>query len=439
MTGANILVDTGEMKFLVDCGIEQRENLCSEINHGTFSYDPRDVKALIVTHAHLDHIGRIPKLVRDGFHGTIHSTMPTKELAALMFEDALSIMSAPEQAADCTPLYDRDDADRALSLWHTHAYHEPFAMGDVSVVLLDAGHILGSAVAVCERNGKQLAFSGDLGNTPEPILNETEYPVGADYLLIESVYGDRVHEGREMRRERLKEVIEAVRQERGVLLIPSFSIERTQVLLYEINSMVESGEIEPLPVFLDSPLAIKVTEVFARHREMMNPAVRERIAKGDDPFQFEGLKFTLKRAQSREIEREENPKIIIAGAGMSHGGRIRTHEKQYLRDTHATILFVGYQAPGSLGRRILDGAHAVEIEGEWVRVQANVESIFGYSGHKDRDGLMEFVEKTGPQVKKVFVILGEPKSSLFLAQRLHDFLGMSAMVPERGEVVSIDW
>lgn len=439
VTGVNILVETDSQKFLVDCGLRQREHICDSDNYAPFAYNPADIDVLFVTHAHADHIGRIPKLVRDGFKGAIISTEPTRDLAAIMFDDALSLMTNPEHA-QCAPLYSKEDVVRSLELWKTYGYRETFsALNGVETEFLDAGHILGSAMVSCTKQGKRVLFTGDLGNIPEPLLEETQSPEGTDYLVMESVYGDRLHEKKEERRGNLKAAIELARRKQGTLLIPSFSIERTQILLYEINSMVESREIQPIDVYLDAPLAIRVTGIYAKYREYLNAEVRGRYEKGDDPFSFDGLTLTPKVSASREIANAKDPKIIIAGAGMSVGGRIRSHEKEYLSDSNATILFVGYQSPGSLGRRILDGASRVQIEGENVPVKAQVLSVMGYSGHADRDQLMMFVEKTAPSLKKVFVVMGETKSSMFLAQRINDFLGVDAICPEGKQALPIDW
>lgn len=439
VTGANFLLETESANMLVDCGTVEDGQVCGTANFEPFAYDPRSINALFVTHAHADHIGKIPKLVRDGFRGTIYSTPATKDLAALMFDDALGIMREHEQEHGCELLYEKEDVERALSLWQTLEYHRTLVIGDIHLELFDAGHILGSALVKFSRNDRSILFTGDLGNTPEPLLNDTEYPSGINYLVMESVYGDRIHEGRAERREKLKAIIEDTRERRATLLIPSFSIERTQILLYEMNSMVESGEIGQISVVLDAPLAARVTEVFKRYSERFNPAVRARIAAGDDVFAFPGLSITHTTAESRAIHNASGPQIIIAGAGMSAGGRIRAHEREYLGDKKATILFVGYQAVGSLGRRIQEGAKKVRIDDEYVRIHARVETLTGYSGHADRDMLLDFLDKTGESLEKVFVTMGEPRASMFFAQRAKDFLGLDAVVPQKGDIVSLDF
>lgn len=439
VTGANFLLDTGTQKVLIDCGSHAQDHACDIKNFEAFPYDPASIQVLLVTHSHADHIGRIPKLVKDGFRGVIYSTEPTKDIASVMFDDALSIMQSQAEHEGCDILYEKGDIEQALDLWKTAPYHEPFALGDMQCEFFDAGHVLGSALIKLTRNGRVIFFSGDLGNSPEPLLNDTEHPEGAHYILMESVYGDRLHEARGERTERLKEEIEATRKDNGTLLIPSFSIERTQVLLFEINDMVEKKEIAPIAIYVDAPLATRITQRFRMYANFLNPDARDHFAKGDDPFAFPGLTVVGSTEESRGIHTKPSPKVIIAGAGMSAGGRIRSHEKYYLGDKHAAVLFVGYQAVGSLGRRIQDGAEKVQIDGEWIRVHARMSTLTGYSGHADRDQLMQFVENAGDQLEHVFVAMGEPKSSIFLAQRIKDFFGIEASAPETGDTKEINF
>lgn len=439
VTGANFLFDTGEKKILIDCGTRERENDGVRQVQQAFPYDPAGMDALVVTHAHQDHIGRIPELVRAGFRGAIFSTPPTKELSALMFDDAIEIMERAQKEKGEEPTYSRADADRAVSLWKTYGYHEPFEIGDASVELLDAGHILGSAMVRFMRGSKAVIFTGDLGNSPEPLLNDTESPSGANYIVMESVYGDRVHEARDDRYAILKSAVESAREHSGTLLIPSFSLERTQVLLYELNTMIEKGEIAPITVYLDAPLAIRATAIFEKHRDYFNADVQRHYASGDDPFSFNGLKLTPHVAESKAIHDSPDPKVIIAGAGMSGGGRVRAHEKRYLGDNRNTVLFVGYQAPGTLGRRIQDGEKKIMIDYDHIHVRANIMTVTGYSGHKDRDGLIAFAESARESAEEIFVVMGEPQASIFLAQRIRDFAGINARVPHAGELAELAW
>ena len=440
VTGANFLVKTDAAQIVVDCGLIQGDRFAQEANGEDFAYNPGDIDVLVVTHAHADHIGRIPKLVQDGFSGTIYSTTPTKELATLMFRDAYKIMLFEEEKYGTDRLYEEQHIDEALALWKTVDYDAPVSLpDDISLTFTDAGHILGSALVHLTRNGKKIVFTGDIGNVPQPLLNPPDIPKEYDYLVMESVYGDRSHEEVEERTELLKRYIEDTRKKNGTLIIPAFSLERTQGMLLEINNLVEQGEIDPLPVFLDSPLAIKVTDVYRRHTDYLKDDVQQQIDAGDDIFAFAGLSFTPTVKESMEIAKEEGAKIIIAGSGMSHGGRIRMHEKRYLENKTTTLLLVGYQAVGSLGRLLHDGAKKVKIDGEDVYVNATVARIRGYSGHADRDQLIDFVAGGGEKAKQVFVTMGEERSSLFLVQRLRDYLGLNAVAPSLNEAVEIDF
>mgnify|MGYP001612833595 FL=1 len=335
------------------------------------------------------------------------------------------------------PLFSEADIKQAMSQWKTFDYHDPIKLGDFTVVFRDSGHILGSAMVEFNYHQKKIVFTGDLGNSPSPLLPDTEVISDADYLVMESVYGDRNHEDRSERRQRLEDVIEETMRRGGTLMIPAFSIERTQELLFEIENMMENSRIPLVPVFLDSPMAIAVTKVYKDYPEYFNKeATKIRLA-GDGLFRFAQLHITLTTPESKAIFETAPRKIIIAGSGMSNGGRIIHHEKHYLPDPKSTLLLAGYQGIGTLGRIIQDGANPVKIMGEEVPVRARMENIHGYSAHKDSDHLLEFVKGTADTVKKIFVCMGEPKASLFLTQRIRDYLGLDAVVPKAGETIEI--
>ncbi|OGG61524.1 hypothetical protein A3C87_02640 [Candidatus Kaiserbacteria bacterium RIFCSPHIGHO2_02_FULL_49_34] len=438
-TGANFMFETGKATLLVDCGLIQGQHR-SEVNCEVFAYDAKSVDALLVTHAHADHIGRIPKLVREGFSGAIYATKATAELTQHMLADALNVMRQDAKRGGTEPCYDEHDVQRALSMFRPVSYGETISLpDDITATFTDAGHILGSAIITLKRGDKTFVASGDIGNQPQPLLGAPQIPEKYDYLIMESVYGDRAHEDVASRKAKLLAVIEEARAKNGTLIIPAFSLERTQGLLYEINNAVESGEIESIPIFLDSPLAIKVTEVYRNRPEYMREDVQEQIRNGDDIFAFPGLEVSHTKEDSEAIQHTHGAKIIIAGSGMSHGGRILAHERRYLPDPSTTVLLVGYQGVGTLGRKLQDGAKTLRIAGEEIAVRATVQTIDGYSAHADRDQLVDFVEPGAATVKKVFVAMGEEKSSLFLVQRLRDFLGVDAVAPAPSESFEIEF
>lgn len=440
VTGANFMLDTGKLALLVDCGLVQGDDFAKEISAKPFVYEPSKVDVLFVTHSHADHIGRIPKLVRDGFKGVIYSTLPTLELAKIMFDDALQIMQFEAERDKKELLYTKNDIDMTLSLWETVDYHQSIKLkDDVIAELTDAGHILGSAMVNLTRHGSKIVFTGDIGNIPQPLLGQPEIPKGYDYMVMESVYGDRVHEKVAERSMILQYHIEETIRKNGTLIIPAFSLERTQGILFEINNMIESKKIPFIKTFLDSPLAIRVTEIYRKSSVYFKPEVQEQIKNGDDIFSFNGLSFTETVRESSQIEKFAEPKIIIAGSGMSHGGRIREHEKHFLGDEKTTLLLVGYQTVGSVGRLLQDGAKQVWIDGVDVKVKAKIETIRGYSGHADRNQLIDFVNAGCSEAKQVYVTMGEERASLFLTQRLRDYIGVNAMVPEPNAEIEIDF
>lgn len=454
VTGSNFKLDIpgagpegGVARVVVDCGMFQGGRDAHQKNREKFPFNPAEVDVLLVTHAHIDHIGRIPKLVKDGFKGKIFSTKQTKQIAMFMFEDTARILAEEARRhGDDSPIYDSRDAGKALSLWETKSYHETFEIfPGVFCEFQDAGHILGSAmVRLTREQGKggakrTIIFSGDVGNSPSPIVRDAEPVTGANYLVLDSTYGDRNHESRQETELKFAEIVKRVVAEKGTLLIPVFSLERAHIILYQINNLVETGEVKPVPVFLDSPLAMRLTPIYLSSLELFNDEAQKHFSKGDDIFSFPKLKIVHTNSESEAIEHVHGPKIIIAGSGMSVGGRIPAHEINLLPDSSTTLLITGYQSSGTLGRAIADGQKTVTITGQPVEVRARIESLQGFSAHKDSEAMLEFVDAASDTLEKVFVVHGELKSSLFLVQRIRDYLNIEALAPDKGKVYEIDF
>jgi len=440
VTGANFLMEAEEegrpARILIDCGLKQGERFCESANSKPFPYDPTSVDALFITHAHADHIGLIPKLVKDGFHSPIYGTAPTLDLMPVMLEDSVGIIAREAKACGAEPPYTTADVARAASMTEPLNYGLTKSIGPFTITLFNAGHILGSALVLVEVFGKRILFTGDLGRVPTLIIPDRDVPPGTiDYLVTESVYGNRTHEPIEESEKALLGALKRVQEKKGTLLIPSFSLERTQIILKTIDRFLTEKLVEPLPVFLDSPLAIRVTEVYKNNARFLRRELQEQLQSGDDPFSFPSLRVTFSKGDAKAVDEAEPPKVVIAGAGMSHGGRIRSHEMHYLPGKENELLLVGYQVPGSLGRRLQDGAKEILINRKKVKVRAKVSKTGGFSAHADRDGLLSFAESVNP--KEVFVVLGEMESASFLAQRISGFLDIKATIPQEGEQIEI--
>ena len=439
-TGSNFLFKTREKSILVDCGLFQGEKLNDEKNDASFLYEPKEISVLFITHAHLDHIGRIPKLIQEGFRGKIYSTPPTKEITELMLIDSIDVLTRQAQERGGEAPYDKEDIITIMSLWETKEYHDKIIVDDdTKAVFYDAGHILGSAMVEIAYNNKKILFTGDLGNSPAPLLHNTEIPEDITYLVMESVYGDRNHEDKDVRRDLVKKAILQTVENNGTLMIPVFSIERTQDMLFEFNHLVKNSEIPLVPVFLDSPLAIKVTDIYKKYQHYFNDKTKDIIKGGDDIFRFPMLRFTKTRNESMAIADVSGPKVIMAGSGMSNGGRIIHHEKRYLGDPKNILLLVGYQAAGTLGRRLQEGQKKVVVNDKEVDVRAKVITIHGYSAHKQSDDLFNFVAalEEKHKLKQVFVVLGEPHSSMYLSQKIRNLIKVTTSVNKDEQKVSL--
>jgi metallo-beta-lactamase family protein len=403
VTGSSYLITAqDDTQMLVDLGMFQGPKEVSDLNYQKLQFNPANVKGVALTHAHLDHCGRLPMLVYGGFSGKIYMTAPTFALIEVILNDAAKVA---QEKLDVPPLYGLDEVGKTLKMVEIVEYEKEVAFGSFKLTFKDAGHILGSAsVEVVDRgDNKKVVFSGDLGNTPEDIIKPTVFPADADFVVMETTYGDKIHPAEDST-QIIQEEINTVENQSGVLLIPAFSLERTQELLHKINHLKKDGKIRrDTPVFLDSPMGIRATEIFKQYREFYNEELQ---AHKDDPFSFEGLAVTIEARDSKDIIKAINPKVIIAGSGMVNGGRILHHAMHYLPDKTTRMLFVGYQAEETLGRKILEGARKIVINDRTINIQAGIREIKTMSSHADQAKLLDWLTHI-KGVKKVFLTHGE--------------------------------
>ncbi len=438
VTGSNFLLETNGQKILIDCGLYQGGSFVERQNFQPFPYNPKEINAALVTHPHIDHVGRLPKLYKDGFRGKVYSTFPARDFAQILLLDSEHILIQEAEKFKQPYLYGVREVEELMAHWEGVEYHAPVKLPGLTVTFYNAGHILGSSFILVEAEGKKIIFSGDLGNSPAPIIGKREdFPAGVDYCLMESTYGDRLHAPDEMRKEVLEDMIEDTVQKGGVLMIPAFAMERTQELLFEMNDLIEHGRIPRVPVFIDSPLAIKLTEVYKKYTQYFDETTKQLIKNGESIFNFPGLKMTLTTEQSKSINDVPPPKVIIAGSGMSNAGRILHHERRYLSDPNSTLLIVGYQVRGSLGRQLLDGAKNVKMFGEEIPVHCRIKWASSYSAHADQSQLLEWLTPARESLKGVYLIHGEKDGAEVLAQKIRDELAVRTEVSTQGQIVEI--
>jgi metallo-beta-lactamase family protein len=423
VTGSNFLLES-RSKILIDCGLVQRERTCSLENFSPFPYEAKDIKAVFITHAHLDHIGRLPKLLKEGFQGYIYSTLPTKELAKEILIDSQKIIEENCREMNKENLYQKEDVEKLMSRWQTIDYHQKLSLDDFEIEFYNSGHILGSAFIKINN----IVFSGDLGNKGKSLNQDLEDLPPVDYLVLESTYGDRNHENLENRKEILEKILERIIYEKRVLIIPTFALERAQEIIFDIQQLIEKKKIPEIKIFLDSPLSLKISKIYEKYHEYLNQeSAKEILAQGI--FNREYLKVVENEEDERGMFLSSSPKIILAGSGMVTGGRILKILKNYLEDKNTTILFVGYQAEGSLGRKILDGEKNVFIEGENLEVKAEILTLFSYSAHRDQEGILEWLRPQRFKLKKIFLTHGDEKAKQELKRKIMDELTIETIIP----------
>ena len=438
VTGSCYLVETKRTRILIDCGMFQGCEFCEARNFEEVFIKPNDIDAVFITHAHLDHTGRLPILLKKGFKGKIYATAPTIDLMKLVLEDAYHIMLENHRRTARPMLYTEDDVAQVMRRCVPVEYSHSMKMGDLLIRFRDAGHIFGSAfIEIREQGGAKLAFSGDLGNQHVPILRATAQLSAMDAVVMESTYGNRIHEDESSRGEKLRSLIRETVDRGGVLLIPAFAIERTQQLLYELNELVETKKLPKINVYLDSPMAIRATKVIRAYPQYYDVEALRKVAKGEDLFDFDGLHLCEDRDASKEINFVPPPKVIISGAGMMNGGRILHHLVRYLGNEKNTVLIIGYQANGTLGRKLYTGEKVVDVLGERVHVRAAVKSIGAYSAHADQPTLVNWIRSASSLPQRIFCTHGEEETAIGLATRLTEELGVLAHAPRLSEQVEL--
>ena len=462
VTGSNYLVEGAGKKFIVDCGMWQGRAELEEENFHDFDFNPAEIDFVLLTHAHIDHSGRIPKLYNEGFKNKIYAHKATSDLCSLMLPDSGHIQEMENQWKNKKrirkgkeprePLYTAEQALKCLELFSDVKYDEIIEITpDIHVRYNDAGHMLGSSIIEVwiKEDGKEtkVVFSGDLGNNDNPLLDAPTMIEDADYLIMESTYGSRLHMRNDEKAKMFLSIVSNTLENQGTVVIPSFAVGRTQEILYELNKIKETKndeefmrEYETLmktPVYVDSPLAISATEVFKENTDLFDEEIRQEILRGDNPLEFPNLKFTRTADESKALNENPQPSVIISASGMCEVGRIKHHLKHNLWNPNSTILFVGYQAPGTLGYSIVNGAKSVKIFGEEIVINARIEYIEGYSGHADQEGLMNFIYSFINKPKHIFLVHGEEEAQEVLKDKIEQEANLPVTIVNYGETFEL--
>ncbi|MBF1131696.1 MAG: MBL fold metallo-hydrolase [[Eubacterium] sulci] len=448
VTGSCHLLTSGEHKILLDCGQFQGGKAQDALNYEKFPFEPSEIECVVLSHAHIDHCGRLPLLTKRGFEGKIYCTDATADLLSVMLKDSAYIHEKEtewknrkaERAGreQVEPLYTIEDAEKTLSLVSPILYDQQIEINpDMKIVFNDAGHILGSAITelwVTEDDKEsKIVFSGDLGMEGRPILRDPTYIKKADYVIMETTYGNRIHKELGSGVEKLIEIILNTTRRGGNVVIPSFAVGRTQELIYELNRFYDSNneyrkELDKIFVYIDSPMATTATEIFRRNAQVFDEETREYILKGDNPLEFKNLKFTRSSKESQDLNFNKEPKIIISASGMCEAGRIRHHLKHNLWNPKNSIVFVGYQGQGTLGRSLVEGIKMVTLFGEEIQVNAEIHNLEGFSGHADQNGLFAWLAHFEQKPKEIFLVHGEEESKKDFAKLVNEKLSYEPIV-----------
>ena len=452
VTGSMHILEVNGKHILIDCGLFQGRRKEAEKINRHFVFDPKNIDAVVLSHAHIDHSGNIPNLVKNGFQGKIHATYATVDLCRAMLADSGHIHEKDIEYLNKKrekkgeplkePLYTKQDAEKAIGQFEGHSYDQAFSLTDeITAIFKDAGHILGSALTkfTINENGKStnLGYIVDLGRRNLPILKDPVHFNDLDYMIMESTYGGKTHDNIIYAEERLQEIIQRVYERKGKIIIPSFAMERTQEIIYCLNDLWENNKIPKIPVYVDSPLAVNVTDIFKQHEECYDAETKELLANQDDPFGFEKLKYVRSVEESKQINRSKKSCIIISASGMCEVGRILHHLKNNIEDSRNLILIVGYMAHNTLGRKLVEKLPLVKIFGHEYSVRAEVEVMNVFSAHGDSNDLLSYARGTKNTLKKIFLVHGEEKKCYTLAESLRSDGFSDVTVPTKGDVFEI--